>query len=76
MYVSYFLDSEYFGDVIDGEPPDVTQQRLSDYDIEVFLYWGDPGDPTPAYLADYTLSDSFEDGALRVFARNAAPDTG
>ena len=67
MYVSYFLDSEYFGDVIDGEPTEVTRERLSAHDIDVFLYWGEPGDPTPAYLADYTLSDSFEDGRLKVY---------
>lgn len=72
MYVSYFLDSEYFGDVIDGEPPEVTRERLSAHDIDVFLYWGEPGDPTPAYLADYTLSDSFEDGRLKVYTRGGA----
>ncbi len=31
---------------------------------------GDSNDPTPAYLADYTLSDTFDDGALRVYTRN------
>ena len=73
MYVSYFLDSEYFGDVIDGEPPEVTRERLSVHDIDVFLYWGEPADPTPAYLADYTLSDSFfDDGRLKVYSRGGA----
>lgn len=70
LYIAYFLDSEYYGDVLDGEPPGVTRQRLSEHAIEVFLFWGEPGDAPPAYLADYSLADTLHDGALRVFTRD------
>lgn len=70
MYIAFFTDSEYYGEVIAGEPHEVTQNRLRHYEIDVFLYWGAPDEQKPSYLTQYSLSEELHDGWLRVYTRD------
>ncbi len=70
LNLAFFLRSDYYGIVLEGEAPGVTSDRLDEFNIEAFLYWGDPDDAKPAYLSDYTLRDEFHDGTLKVYTRD------
>lgn len=76
LNMAFFLRGDYYGTVIAGESPEITTERLDEFKIDTFVYWGDPGDPKPTYLGDYRLSDTFHDGRLKIYTRNVLPDTG